>query len=46
MPSVHAFAFGTTGRRQQLLGSYGLTVCAFLSGLFGRRGRQDQQGAL
>jgi hypothetical protein len=35
MPSIHAVALGAAGRRQQRLGSNGLTVCAFLSGLFG-----------
>jgi hypothetical protein len=35
MLSIHAGTLGTTGRRQQFLGSYGLTVCAFLGGLLG-----------
>jgi hypothetical protein len=35
MSSIHAGTLGTTVRRQQWLGSYGLTVCAFLGGLFG-----------
>jgi hypothetical protein len=35
MPSIHAVALGAAGRRQQWLGTFHSTVCAFLGGLFG-----------